>query len=389
MPRDRFLHLSRYLHLNDNTTAQPFGEPGYDPLHKIRPLYSRVQQTISEGYNPGQNIAVDEAMAAYKGRSFMKQYMPGKPTQWGFKIWCLADSSNGYMCNMDIYTGKRAHPSPKGLGYDVVTGLVADHRYKYHHLYFDNFFTSVPLLDDLRADKVYSCGTVRANRKGLPAIIGKPGRMAQGASVKRQRGSMVATVWHDKRDVRILSTNSQPTDGTVVRRKGAARQEVTCPTAVIDYNRSMGGVDLADQNRSYYHLGREAKKSWKCLFWFMMNTCIVNSFVIYRETKVAAGQKPLSHLGYRRKLLAQMIGGFTCRQRCGRRGAETPAIEESQFAGHILVKSSKKVCKNCSQLKRKTPGGRGIQSTFKCNTCGVNLCQGGCLVEFHTRHTKK
>ena len=34
------------------------------------------------------------------------QYMPKKPTKWGMKAWCLADSNNGYIWNLKIYTGK-------------------------------------------------------------------------------------------------------------------------------------------------------------------------------------------------------------------------------------------------------------------------------------------
>ena len=45
----------------------------------------------------------------------------------------------------------------------------------------------------------------------------------------------------------------------------------------------MGGVDLADQNCSYYDLGSYVKKFWKCLMWYMLNTYVVNSFVIYKE----------------------------------------------------------------------------------------------------------
>ena len=84
------------------------GHPDHGVLHKIRPLLSQVQETINDRYNPGQNLAIDEAMVAYKGRSFIKQYLHNKPTKWGFKVWSLADSSNGYICGIDIYCGRRA-----------------------------------------------------------------------------------------------------------------------------------------------------------------------------------------------------------------------------------------------------------------------------------------
>ena len=389
MPRKRFTRLQRYIHLNDNAIMKERGHPDHDVLHKIRPLLSQVQETINDRYNPGQSLAINEAMVAYKGRSFIKQYLPNKPTKWGFKVWSLADSSNGYICGIDIYCGRRAHPSTNGLGYDVVANLMEDHLDKHHHCYFDNFFTSVKLLDDLLAANTYACGTVRANRAGLPVQIKKPGRMKRGESIKMQRDAMVAVVWHDKRDVRIISTNSQPTDEIVKRRSGHILTDVPCPSVIMNYNKNMGGVDLADQLRSYYEIGRNAKKYWKCLMFYLLNICVVNSYIIYKETLRANGKRPHTHLQYRQKLIDQLIGGFTSRRRVGRRGPAIPAVEESQFPGHFLVKSSKKVCRNCSQLGNKTSGGHSRQATFKCQACDVNLCKGGCLIAFHTRHMTK
>ena len=39
---------------------------------------------------------------------------------------------------------------------------------RYHHIYFDNFFSSVDLLLDLLKLGLYGCGTLRSNRKGFP-----------------------------------------------------------------------------------------------------------------------------------------------------------------------------------------------------------------------------
>ena len=37
-PRNRFLAILGNLHFNDNALAEPRGSPGYDKLHKIRPV---------------------------------------------------------------------------------------------------------------------------------------------------------------------------------------------------------------------------------------------------------------------------------------------------------------------------------------------------------------
>lgn len=43
MPRDRFLVILSMLHFCDNTHYIPVGEPGHDPLYKIKTLYEQKQ----------------------------------------------------------------------------------------------------------------------------------------------------------------------------------------------------------------------------------------------------------------------------------------------------------------------------------------------------------
>jgi hypothetical protein len=38
---------------------------------------------FTQAYIPGCELAVDEAMVGFKGRFFLKQYLPGKPTKLG------------------------------------------------------------------------------------------------------------------------------------------------------------------------------------------------------------------------------------------------------------------------------------------------------------------
>ena len=223
-------------------------------------------------------------MIAFKGSTFMKQYLPAKPIKWSFKVWTIAEAATGYVCGFQVYVGKRAAPSRNGLGYDVVMELSEMYQYQRRHLYFDNFFSSIKLLRDLEVRQTYACATVRSNRAGLPFVVKQPGRLARGSSVKHQSGNLVAAVWHDKRDVRIVSTNSDPVDDTVQRRNGREVVPVPCPMSIINYNAHMGGVDLADQQRSYYGVGRESKKFWMYLAWYIINTSIVNSFILMMKS---------------------------------------------------------------------------------------------------------
>ena len=62
---------------------------------------------FTQAYLTGCELAVDKAKIGFKGRYFLKQYLPGKPTKGGIKVWGLADSVNGYLLKCDIYKGKK------------------------------------------------------------------------------------------------------------------------------------------------------------------------------------------------------------------------------------------------------------------------------------------
>ena len=105
--RQRFRDISRYLHFVDNDHLAPRGDPFYDRLGKVRPLIEHLSERFEDVYKPTQNVAVDEAMIKFQGRSSLKQYMPMKPVKRGIKVWVLGDSSNGYFSKFKVCTGKQ------------------------------------------------------------------------------------------------------------------------------------------------------------------------------------------------------------------------------------------------------------------------------------------
>ena len=128
--RDRFREISRYLHFVDNSTLQPRGTPGHDRLGKVRPVITHLSQKFAERYNPHKELAVNEAMIKFQGRSSLKQYLPLKPIKRGIKVWVLADSHNGYFCKFSVYTGKDG-VAEKGLGARVVKSLTSELKDKH------------------------------------------------------------------------------------------------------------------------------------------------------------------------------------------------------------------------------------------------------------------
>ena len=170
--RDRFRDIHRFLHFADNSVLLTRDNPSYDHLGKVRPILERLQERFTNMYQPHCENAIDEAMIPFQGRSSLKQYMPAKPVKRGIKVWCRVDLHNGNMCEVQVYTG-RSERAEGGLGRRVVLDLSQG---KHHHLYFDNFFSSVSLLDTLLQKGVYACGTARQNYRDFPDALKMKGK---------------------------------------------------------------------------------------------------------------------------------------------------------------------------------------------------------------------
>lgn len=200
-------------------------------------------------------MAVDEAMVKFKGRCSFLQYLPSKPCKWGIKAWAIADSESYYLLDFNVYTGKDAAGDNAPLSTRVVTKLVEPFYKKKHHVYFDNFFTSIDLLEILLRKKTYACGTVRKNRRGLPVAIKTLKFKNSGQMKKWQKGKVMAVSWCEKkRQVNLLSTANTVGDTQVTRKQRHGQPDVTYPKpiAIKEYTDHFNTVDKNDQLRSNY-----------------------------------------------------------------------------------------------------------------------------------------
>lgn len=103
----------------------------------------RVVECCKMELRPQKDLSIDEAMVKFKGRLGMKQYMPMKPIKRGIKVWLCAEASSGFVCDFQVYTGKRQDgTTEQNLGYRVVHDLTRNFTGKNHHVFYDNFFDS-------------------------------------------------------------------------------------------------------------------------------------------------------------------------------------------------------------------------------------------------------
>ncbi len=104
MKRDRFTLVLRFLHLNDNSQYKK-GEPGHDPLYKLRPFLSPLIAHFQSSYTLHREVSIDKSMIGFKVRLGFIQYVLKKPTKWRMKAFVLSDAQTAYMFNWHLYTG--------------------------------------------------------------------------------------------------------------------------------------------------------------------------------------------------------------------------------------------------------------------------------------------
>ncbi|CAG5135619.1 unnamed protein product [Candidula unifasciata] len=256
MSRNRFQAILSFLHLVDNTTAVPRGNPGYSKVFKIRPFVDALLPLV------------DESMIALKGRTNLMQYMPMKPSKWGMKAWALADSKTGYLWNWQLYLGKEdTHDPTQGLAHRVVTSLVA------------------PLFKELVVNQTGACGTLQSNRRGVPAAVKAAKPKAGEHPISARDDNLLYISWCDKRPLKLITTaQDDNTFENHVRSKHHAAnvRVVTKPCAVVSYTRHMGCVDRLDKQLTCYLLAHRTCKWWKKIYFYLLEACFVNSLVLWR-----------------------------------------------------------------------------------------------------------
>ena len=133
------------------------------------------------------------------------------------------------------------------------------------------------------------------NRKNVPKEV-KGKKLEKGEIIARLSGPVTELKWRDRRNVTMVSAYHSA-DTQRVSNKG---KETEKPLCVINYNHNMGGVDLKDQLLHMYLVERNRMTKWYLkLFKRLLNSTVLNSFVVYRQV---TGRK-IQQLSYRIQLV--------------------------------------------------------------------------------------
>ena len=246
MSRNQFRKIKSYLHVGDNEDLEL-----NDKWAKLRPLIDIVNNKLIQFGAFAVHLSIDEQMVPYFGRHSCRMFIRGKPIRFGYKNWVIC-SNDGYPFKVIPYQGKLNGNKEGPLGPRVVKQLleiVTDANK--HDVYFDNFFTSLPLLEELKQMYLPATVTIRLNRvPGLPSPT-------NNEMAKEERGFMCVSSandiclvrWVNNKVVMVASnhlTHEPNKNCKRYSRAKKARIDVAQPNLIRQYNCYMGGVDQLD-----------------------------------------------------------------------------------------------------------------------------------------------
>ena len=124
------------------------------------------------------------------------------------------------LSNFEVYTGAKDGTTQYGLGGQVVQSVADPFVNKNHHLFFDNYFSSIELLSSLLSKNTFCVETTQTKRKQWPhaqlniAELKKDLSRGQSKSVTVKASNngkeVECLLWMDKKCVPFVNTLTDP-----------------------------------------------------------------------------------------------------------------------------------------------------------------------------------
>ena len=147
-------------------------------------------------------------------------------------------------------------------------------------------------------------------------------------------------------------------------------------------------VDKFDQLMSNYNLDRRSKKWWHRIFFYFLDACVVNAYILYKQLgktitlkvfKVQCAEGFISQTFIDNSAITKCTNNSLSVQIRKHKPNVSLGIRKRD-SKHLPERSSRKRCALCSTKKKE------VRTLWSCTVCKVPLCLGKnmCFNKYHT-----
>ena len=218
MPRRRFFEIFVCLYLSDNT-SQPVN---LDICQAIWPIFFQCD-------------IIQKSICHERAK---------KPNKSGIMLWGLCEANTAYCSKFQINMEKLNQVQGYGLAHGVVFDLMADFHDRNHHLYIENFYSTLKLPQDLEQRNTYAFGHLAGP---LEMTLEDSKQNSKEIFNKVNIGSLELGTWsHSIGKIKMMCMSYPP---YMVLRivKWKMAKDINRSVTILEYNKHMNGVDLCDQ----------------------------------------------------------------------------------------------------------------------------------------------
>lgn len=320
-----------------------------DKFSPIRELWDCFITLCTESYTPHAYCTIDEQLLGFRGHCPFRVYIASKPDKYGLKIVTMCDSRTFYMISAIPYIGRENRASQEPLASQLVKTLSTSIHGTNRNITMDNWFTSVPLAEDmLKNHKITITGTLRHNKREIPPsfLPNKQKDVLSSQFAFHEKKTLVSFTPKKNKSVILLSTMHYTKE---------INEESHKPEIIEFYNSTKGGVDTFDQMVHCYTVARKTRRWPMRFFYGMLDQAGVNCMILFR---LATKKDKI----IRRKFLAE-LGLQLAQPHMKRRLDKNLPKELKQDIADVLNINSDKVEQEFQELPRK------LQKHSRCHLC--------------------
>ena len=192
------------------------------------------------------------------------------------KIVMLCDNKSKYMLNAEVYLGKGTNTKGLGLAEYFIMNLAIPIFGSNRNVTMDNWFTFIPVAKKLLQTpyEITIVGTLRKNKPEIPSDM---------LEVRKENSENAKFCFDDK--LIMLSYQSKPHKNVILLSTMHSGTDLISnkPEMIQFYNSTKGGVDAFDQMSAQMSCSRKTRQWLLCVFYGMLNTTIINSWIVYEE----------------------------------------------------------------------------------------------------------